>query len=663
MILSHALWMRRFGGDPNILGRWLRLNEATFTVIGVLPASFQSLALSQGDSPREMFAPLGYELGQRDACRTCRHLRLIGRLKPGVGPREAGAELNTILAVIAREHPDNYASGTQIAITPLRDHLLGRVGTALWVLLGAVGFVLLIACANVANLLLARATGRAKELALRTALGAGRGRLIRQLLTESLVLALAGGVAGVALAVWGTSLVASLGPAQIPRVSEVRVDVPVLLFGLAASLFAGILFGLAPALRGSRVDLNDALKDLGKSTESRAKHGLRNALVTVELALAFVLVVGAGLLGKSFLHLMNVDPGFDPHNVLTVNTYVYADRYALHPEAELSYYSQVFDRLRSTPGFDSVAMVSTLPFGGFDRTAFFIEGRLPSSDADAPSVDRYSITPDYFRVMRIPIKRGRAFTDQDRQGAPLVAVISESCARSLFPGEDPLGKHIQLSNHKTASWATVVGVAGDVRQYGLDRAPNMETYLPQAQNVNFSYLLVARTTLDPRRLDRAVREAFTAVDKTQPVFDVLPMETYLQATLAERTFTLTLLALFGALALLLAAVGIYGVISYAVSLRTREVGIRMALGARRSDVLGMVLRQGMALIGVGLGAGFLASLALTRFLGTLLFDVRPTDLGTSVAVAILLAAAALLASYIPARRATRIDPMEALRYE
>ncbi|HEY6393293.1 MAG TPA: ABC transporter permease [Bryobacteraceae bacterium] len=664
MILSHGLWQRRFGSDPAVIGHRVRLNESTFTIVGVLPESFQPLTLSKTDYAREMFAPLGYELGGPSSCRGCQHLHLVARLKPGVAPDSASAELNTIMHGIVGEHPSDYDPKAGVLLTPLQDHLVGPVRTALWVLLGAVGFVLLIACANVMNLLLARATGRSKEIALRTALGAERHRIVRQLLTENLALAIAGGALGVLLAVWGTSILASLGPREIPRVKEVTMDVPVLLFGLAASVIAGVLFGLAPAIRASRVDLIDTLKDAGKSTEGRARHGLRNVLVSAELALAFVLVVGAGLLGNSFLHLLNVNSGFDPHNVLTVATYVYGQRYQ-KPEQELGFYKQVFDQLRSTPGIESVGMVSTIPLGGnFDRVSMHIEDRRLQNPAQAPSPDRYSVSPDYFHVMRIPLLRGRAFTDQDRPGGPLAIVISESCARSQFAGQDPIGKHIQLgSRDDSKPWATVVGVVGDVRQYGLDRAPNMAVYLPQAQNLNFSYLLVARTTMDPRRLEGAARAAFLAADKTQPIYDVKPMEEYLGASLAERSFTLALLGLFGTLALVLAAVGIYGVITYAVSLRTRELGIRMALGAQRDDVLRMVLMQGAALTGWGLLAGLGASLVLTRFLGSMLYGVKSWDIATSFVVAIILATVALVASYVPARRATKVDPMVALRYE
>ncbi len=660
LILSHALWEGKFGADPDVLGRVVRLNESSFTIVGILPSNFPTLI---GGDNVQIFMPLGYDLGGDSSCRGCQHLRLIARMKPGISAAQASAELNTIMAQIKGEHPSSYSPDAAVRVTPLRDQILGRVNTALWILLASVGFVLLIACVNVANLMLARASGRAKEIALRVALGAGRGRIVRQLLTESMLLAVAGGVAGVALAWLGTAAFVKFGPKEIPRLDEIHIDATVLLFSLAASLLTGVLFGLAPALRASRVDLGDAMKGLGKSTEGRSRLGMRNVLITAEFALAFVLVAGAGLLAKSFTRLMNVDPGYDPHHVLTLGAYVYGSRYQ-KPEVEIALYDQVMTTLRATPGVESAAMVSTLPLNGFDRRGIHIQDRPRANESEGPSADTYSITPDYFRVMRIPLKRGRAFTSQDRGGAPLTAIISESFARALWPNEDAIGKFIQLGGRDDKKpWAAIVGIVGDIHQYGLDRAPGMEAYLPLAQNTNFSYNMVIRATADPQQIERVVRAAFAAADKTQPVYNVEPLEFYLRSTLAERTFTLALLAMFGALALALASVGIYGVISYAVSLRTREFGIRMALGARKRDVLGMILRQSLTLTATGLVVGFAASLALTRLLASLLFEVSPTDRATSAAVTALLAAVAIAASYIPARRATTVDPTVALRQE
>jgi putative ABC transport system permease protein len=576
-----------------------------------------------------------------------------------VGLEQARQELGSIMRDIVREHPADYPREAGIRITPLREYMVDRVSTAMWVLLGAVGFVLLMACANVANLVLARATGRAREMAVRAALGAGRSRLVRQLILECLLLAAASGVVGLVLASLATSALVAYGSRELPRIAEIGTDATVLWFTLGVSVLTVALFGVMPALRASRVDLVSALKDTGRGTDGRARLTMRSVLVAAQLALAFVLVMGAGLLGKSFLRLTGVDPGYDPHNVLTLGVYAYGQRYQ-KPEAELNLYAQVKERLRATPGVESVGMSSVLPMGSFDRRGFHIQERPLANPADAPSADTYSVSPDYFRVMRIPLKRGRFFTDADRQGGPLVALISESCARSQFANTDPIGQHIQLGGK---DWLTIVGIVGDVRQYGLDRPSNMEAYLAQAQNLNFGYNMVLRTTVEPQRLEKAVRSAFLEADATQPVFQVRPMDAYLSDSLAARTFTLSLLGLFGALALALAAIGIYGVISYAVSARTREVGIRMALGAGRREVLSMVLRQGVSLIVLGIVCGLAASMALSRFLSTLLFEVRPTDPATYGLAALGLSAVALLATYVPARRATRIDPMAALRMD
>ncbi len=663
VILSDGLWRRRFGADPHILGRVIRLSETGFTVLGVLPAGFRSLKIPGSSGAPEIFMPLGYDLTLPYACRDCQHLHLIARIKANVPINQAHAELKTIMAGLVRQYPASYPPGATAALEPLHHHVVGRASVALWTLLGAVGFVLLIACANVANLMLARAVGRAKEIALRAALGAGRWRLVRQLLTESLLLALAGGLAGLLLASWCTSALAALGPKEIPRVHEVHMDAAVLLAGLAASLLTGLLFGLVPALRASRVDWNDTLKDLSKTTAGRTHSGLRNLLVSAEMALAFLLVVGAALLGKSFVHLLNVDPGYDPHNVLTISTYVYGENYK-KPEAELGYYNQVMQKLRATPGIESVAMTSELPLADFDRRGFHIRDRRPRFASEVPSADTYSVTSDYFRVMKIPLKRGRLFTEADGPTAPKVAIISETCARQQFPGDTAIGKQIQLGGRDDAKpWATIVGVVGDVHQYGLEIKPDIAAYIVQSQDLSFGYSLIARTSIDPGRMEQTVRAAFLAVDPTQPVFRFQTMESYLASSLAQRRFTLSLIALFGALALALAAVGIYGVVAYAVTLRTREVGIRMALGAERRDVLVMVLRTGAGLTGAGLAAGFLASLVLTRLLASLLFEVRAIDLATSAVVAAVVSIVALAASYIPARRAAGVDPIVALRYE
>jgi putative ABC transport system permease protein len=660
IILTHGLWMRRFGGDPAVIGRRLSFSESTFTVVGILPPNFRPLARASSSILPDFYIPLGYALTDNAACRGCQHLQLIGRLKPGVSVEQARQDLAAVMQGIAREHPKDYHKDIAITVTPLLDTLVGRVSTAMWVLLGAVGLVLLMACANVANLVLARATGRAQEMSVRSALGAGRGRLVRQLTLECLLLGTASTVAGVLLAWLATTALVTYGSRQLPRVGEIRIDATVLWFTCAVSLVTVALFGAMPALRASRVNLADALKDVGRNTGGRTRHTFRRVLVTAELALAFVLVMAAGLLGRSFLRLTGVNPGYDPHNVLTMGVYVYSQRYQ-KPAVELNFYEQVKARLLAMPGVESVGMTSTLLLDGFDRRAVHIQERPVANPADAPAADTYSVTPDYFRVLRIPLRRGRMFTGADREGAPYVALISESCAKTLFAGADPIGMHLAFGGRDNPRWATIVGIVGDVRQYGLDQPSNMETYLPQAQNVNFAYTLLMRTAGDPAKYANAVRAAFTAVDPTQPIYHVQTLESYLDDTLATRAFTLVLLAAFGALALALAAVGIYGVFSYAVTARTREVGIRMALGAGRRDVLSMVLRQGLSLVGAGLSIGLVVSMLLVRFLAALLYETRPADPVTFAGAAGGLALIALVATYIPARRATQIDPMTALR--
>jgi putative ABC transport system permease protein len=521
--------------------------------------------------------------------------------------------------------------------------------------------VLLMACANVANLVLARATGRTREMAVRAAIGAGRGRLVRQMMCESLVLAFGGGAAGLLLAWRGTAALAALGPSQLPRAGEIRVDSAVLGFTFAACVITAVLFGLLPAWRASRVELTQALKESGRSTAGRGGNRLRDILAAAELALAFVLVMGAGLLGKSFLRLTAVDPGYNPQNVLTAATYLYGPRYR-NPDAVVNYFRDVVERVSRVPGVSGAALVSTLPLAGFDRRGFHIQDRPLESAALAPSVEFYSISPEYFRVMRIPLKRGRMFTEQDRGGAPKAAVISESCARAQFPDRDAIGRHVQFGGRsEKQDWYTIVGIVGDIRQSGLDSAPGQQMYTALAQESSFGYNLVARTSGEPASVSSAVRDAFLAADSTQPVYQMQPLESYLDGTLATRKFTMLLLVAFGALALCLAAVGIYGVISYSVSMRTREVGIRMAMGAANRDVLWMVLRQAAGMIAAGLLAGTASSILLTRFLNSLLYEVRPMDPATSVLVALGLSLVALGAGCIPAMRAMRVDPVTALR--
>jgi len=650
VILSHGLWKRRFGGDPNIIGRTLNLSTETYRVIGVLPPDFYPLRMSNPAEKPEIFLPLGYDPYQASACRSCFGGSAIGRLKPGAGVNQARAELNGIMREIARQYPADYARDTSVLVKPLRDRLIGPIQTALWILLGAVAFVLLIACANIANLLLARATARSKEMALRAALGAGRWRLISQLLIESLLLSAIGGAAGVFLGWRGMSALASLAPRELPRFDEIRMDATVLLFGVAISLATGLIFGMVPAWRASRLPAGAATRG-----------GLRSLLVIAEVALAFVLVVGTGLLGKSLLRLMAVDAGFDSRHILTLTPTADGGHYATRQQV-LGYYRRVVETVHAVPGIRSAGMISNVPLSHTEPMKLRMEGGPSLSDSEAPSVDVFWASPDYFGVLKIPLQRGRFFTDQDSVGDPPAAIVSESFVKSRLAGSEAIGRRVQLGpQQERGPWFTIVGIVGDVRQSGFDREPDEAVYLPQAADPEHYTRLVARTAGDPMSFEKAVRAAIREIDPLQPIFHVQAMDDYVAAFLADRSFTLTLIGMFGTIALLLSAVGIFGVISYTVGLRTREFGIRMALGADRLAILKMILQDVLALLAWGLAAGLLSALVLTRFLSHMLFEVRPTDLTTLASVALVLSCVALLAAYLPALRAARVDPARALR--
>jgi len=658
IILSHRLWARRFGSDPHILGRVLRLSAYQVTVVGVLPPDFSPMLKATSELDPEMYYPLGND--PLASCHYCQPVHLIGRLKRGIGLSAARADLRDILQRLVREDPVAHLAGARFALVPLPDLLLGRARTALVVVWCSALIVLLIACANIANLLLARAAGRVREIAVRTAVGARRSRIVRQLLTESLVLAFAGGLLGIALAFSGARLLASLAPARIPRAQTAHVDVAVLCFALAATLAAGLLFGLAPAWRASSVDLNRAMK--GADHSGRTHSGLRNGLAVAEIALAFVLATGAGLMARTFWRLMTVGAGFDPHNVLTLTTCVIGPRYEGHL---IAYYRDALESVRAVPGVLDAAMTSLIPMDYTDREQIVREDRPLADESRAPYADRFSVSTGYFRVMRIPLKRGRTFTEQDTESTPTVAVIGESCARGLFPGENPIGKHLKFAGHNSGiPWMTIVGVVGDVHQDGIDRPADMQVYMALSQHAIIDYYrLVAKTAGDPMQVEHAVRGAFDAVDAGSPVYHVKPLEAYYSGRLADRTFALALLGLFGLLALVLAAVGIYGVISYSMAIRTREFGIRMALGARSGDVLTLVVRQALGLILSGLAIGFGLSLVLARLLAALLFEIAPADPATATAVAVTLGFVGLAAAAIPGRQAAHSDPMAALRSE
>jgi putative ABC transport system permease protein len=660
VILSYGFWQRTFGGDPGILGKSVQLGTRAYTVVGVLPAAFPSVLSFDPRKPADIYTPLAYDETLPYACRDCRHLRAFGRLRNGVSIQQAEAEMNQISANLVREYPTAY-SASGVTLTPLKDYLVGDVKTALWALLGAVGFVLLIACVNVANLLLAWGARRQHECALRAALGAGRTRMVRQFLTESLLLSLLGGGFGLLLAWGGVALLQRIRLANLPRLQDVQIDAWTFAFSFGISLLTGIAFGLLPAFRASRLDLNETLKESGKSSAGKERHRLRGALVFADVALALLLLAGAGLMMKSFVRLLEVNPGFDPSHTLTLTLSLWGPKSADAPA--VAFFEQVLQRVRTLPGVESAGVVSQLPLGGnLDRYGVHVEGKaLPNPEED-PSADRYSITPGYLRAMRIPLLHGREFDARDVRDSPPVALVNESMAREFWPGEDPAGKRFRMGDTK-GPWKTVVGVVGDVLHKGLDAPHTIQVYLPNTQFTDSTVILAVRTSHEPVSLAAAVRSEIASLDPQVPVSEVATMEQVVSVSVANQRFGALLFLLFGVIALVLTAVGIYGVISYGVAQRRHEIGIRLALGATRREVLSLLVREAMkpALLGAVLGLS--AAFGLTRLLSGLLYNVKPTDPLVFAAVVLLLIAVALLASYIPARRATRVDPMVALRYE
>jgi predicted permease len=658
VILGPGIWRRRFGADPGIVGKSILLSATRYTVIGVLPAGFD-FSVPGTFKPADVWVPA--VLTRDDSKRSHAELYWLARLKPGVSLRQAHAELQAISQRLARAYP-RALYGLGVSLVPLREQGAGGVRSLLLILLGAVGFLLLIACANVASLQLARASTRQKEIALRLALGAGRWRIIRQLLTESLLLAFLGGALGVLLAHWGVGLLNGLAPANLPRESLGGLDATVLAYSALLALVTGVLFGLAPAFQSSSVALGESLKEGGRSSAESTRGGrFRAALMVIEVALALVLLAGAGLLARSFVRLLGENRGFEVDPILTV--LVDLPRYS-YPDArsQAAFQRQALARLQALPGVIEAGGIDDLPLTpDRDSSSFLVAGREPLLP-DMPEAQTRSVTPGYFRTMGIPVLRGREILATDTAEAPPVLLINESLARRDFPGEDPVGKRLSLSV-SPPSWATIAGVVADVRDLGLEAHPEPEMYFPFEQSP-LSYInLVTRVTGDPARLAAPVRNALRGLDKGLPLPDVSPMRSVLAASIAQRRFILLLLALFAAIALALAAVGVYGVISYAVARRTHEIGIRMALGARRADVLRLVIGRSLGLTVCGVGAGLAGALLLSGLMASLLYGVPPTDLPTFAGVALLLSGVAALASYLPARRAMAVDPGVALRRE
>ncbi|MCY1021023.1 ABC transporter permease [Pyxidicoccus sp. MSG2] len=673
VVLGHGLWKRRFGGDPRVLGRMLRLNDVSYEVVGVMPERFEwptvvPTHVSAADAP-QLFVPavhrdipqLGTDTTQdTSAWRDGNYLRVVGRLKPGVTLEGASRELDTIAARLAQEYPESNAR-SGIGLVPLREQLVGNVRSALWVLLAAVGLVLVIACANVANLFLARASARRQELTVRLALGARRSQLVRQLLTESVLLALAAGALGLLLALWGMDALLALVPPELPRLGAVGLDGRVLAFTLLTSLATGVLFGLVPALQASRPDLNGVLRQGGGGRFSGAGQRSRGALVVGEVALAVVLLISAGLLLRSLWSMQAVELGFRADGVLTWRVSLPAAEYP-DDARQAAFFQRLQERVEALPGVKSVGAVSDLPLGGDNIWRVMdIEGQPRPEAGDERSVGFQVVTPGYFRTLGIPLKRGRDVASSDRADTQLVVLVNESTARQYWPGQEPLGQRIRLGSDSDAPWRTVVGVVGDVRQGGALKEPRPEVYVAALQDTFHFILFTARTEGDPARLVSGVREAVAALDPNLAIAQVRTMEEVIASAMARPRFLSTLVALFAVLALLLAGVGLSGVIAYMARQRTQEIGIRMALGARPVDVLRLVLGRGMRLALAGVGLGLVGAWAATRGMASQLYGVSATDPLTFGGLALVVMAVTLVATWLPARRATRVDPLVAMR--
>ena len=659
VVLGHRLWQRSFGGDRNIVGQQVMLDGASYTVIGVMPSDFQFAPFWATHA--EAWLPLN--LGERVNDRRGQSLRVFARLRPDVTREQAQAELEAINRRLVEQHPREN-EGLTVSVDPLHEKVVGKSRPALLVILGAVGFVLLIACANVANLMLAKAAARRKEIAVRIALGAGRWRVVRQLLTESVMLSLAGGGAGLLLASWSNTALASLGPDTLPRVQTVGLDASVLGFTLGISVLVGLLFGLAPALRSSKTDLTESLKDKSRgSTSDRRHERVRQLLVVGEIALSLMLLVGGGLMMRSFLRLTSVDPGFDPRGVVTATVPLAGARYATD-EQRAAFFQRLTTQLSSMPGVKSVSAINHLPLGGDVWTfPFTVEGRPAPSNAERPSAVYRVVCPDYFRTMGAALLKGRDFTERDDASAPSVVIINDALARRQWPGEEPLGQRMTVGGAGNNP-REVIGVVRDLKQGEWSSEPKPEMYLPHAQAANARGMtLVVRASSDLPAIEPLIRREVWALDKDLPVSQVTSMEDVVADSVGQQRFNTLLIGGFAAVALLLAAAGVYGVMSYAVAERTHEIGVRMALGARGRDVLGMVIRQGLVLTLLGLAFGLVGALALARVLDSILYEVSATDPLVIGGVAGALLLSALLACYVPARRATKVDPMLALRHE
>jgi len=655
VVLSYGLWQRRFGANRGVVGSKVMLQGKSTTIVGVMPAGF--------DYPAQTDIWTPFPLEPAKEARDNRYLNVVARLKPGVTITQARAQMETISQRLAQSyHESNY--GWAVTVANLQERLVSNVRLSLLVLLCAVAFVLLIACANIANLLLARATARQKEISVRTALGASRWRIVRQLLTESLLLSLVGGAFGLLFSAWLTKLLIAISPANSPRFDEIRPDARVLVFTITLTLITGLVFGLAPALQASRSDLTEGLKEglRGGSGGARSSR-LRSFVMVAEIAMSFILLVGAGLLIKSFQHLREVKPGFTADHVLTMRVSVPPGKFK-DDEQRLQFFQQAGDRIQSLPGVQSAGMVLSLPLGGdnFNLGRGYIREGRPATPEESGNAAYLTTSPGYFRTLQIPLIAGRAFNDRDTENMTKVVIVNETTARKLWPGESPIGKHITIWPDEKFP-REIVGIVGETKA-SLDNNPGEQMYVPYAQDASWpSMSLVIRTSGDPANAAAAVRNEIRSLEKGAPVFNVRTINDVLTTSVAPRRTPMLLLSAFAGTALLLAMIGIYGVTAYYVTQRTQEIGIRMALGAQTSDILKLVLKGGMALALIGIVAGLGGAFALTRWMTTLLFGVKPTDALTFIAVSVCLLVTALLACYLPARRATKVDPLVALRYE
>jgi putative ABC transport system permease protein len=675
VILSYPLWQRRFGGQPAILNQQLTLNSKSYTVIGIMPESFQF------PSRAEMWVPVGQLSGDATWLMRGNHPGLYGvaRLKPRVTFAQAKAEMDIIGANLEKQYQDSNA-GNGIGLHPMLEVFVGDIRRPLWVLFAAVAFVLLIACANIANLLLARAQSRQKEMAIRSAMGAGRWRIARQLLTESVLLALVGGTLGMLVAQWGIKLILYISPDAIPRSKEISLDWRVFAFTIGLSFVTGLLFGLVPALQAGVVDVHETLKETGRGTSS--KHWLRSSLVVVEVGTTLVLLVGAGLMIRSFYRLQKVNPGFSYDHLTSFSVSLPRKKY-VETEQREQFFNRLLENMRALPGVEATAAASGLPLGNNGwQTSFVVDGRPRPPRDQTPLMEACLVTTDYFKAMNIPVKSGRVFEsrdnrswiagkdlskldDDERQMAPLNSiVIDEEFARTYWPGEDAVGKRIAMGSEKDPRFLTVLGVVGRVKMEGLSTdSKRVQGYFPFAQIPNGGMTVIIKAAGDPNQLIAAVRQQVKAIDPDQPIYSVRTMDDIRAESVAPERLNLTLLSIFAGIALVLAVVGIYGVMSYSVTQRTHEIGIRMAIGAQPRDVFRMIIRQGMMLALIGVGIGLVGAFGLTRLMASMLFGVEPTDPATFAAIALLLTTVALVACYIPGRRATKVDPVVSLRYE